>query len=381
MRFLHLSDLHLGKRLREYSLLEDQKYVLQQILESVDAYHPDCVLISGDVYDKPIPPIDAVKLFDEFIRCLAERNVYVFIIGGNHDSQERLSCYSDLLSQSKVYIASAYSGKIDPITLQDDFGAVNIYMLPFIRPIHVKSYHPDKEIASFTDAVSCVIEDMAVNQQERNVLLCHQYVTGAERSDSEDVLTVGGIDNVDGSVFAPFDYVALGHIHKPQIVGDDRIRYCGSPLKYSFSEANHTKSILMVDLDKDGKLDIQQIPLKPLRDMQQIRGTFAELTNSDFYENSTLQSDYVKIVLTDEENIVDVFDKLKVIYKNMMELQFDNSRTRYNSNVTNSDSRDKSTLELLCELFELQNNKAMDQRQINYIKQVISCLEEKDETN
>lgn len=243
MKFIHLSDLHLGKRVNGFSMLEDQRVVLAQILSIIDEESPDAVLIAGDVYDKGVPPIEAVELFDWFLVELAPRQV--FIISGNHDSPERLAFGSRLLDASGIHISPVYDGQVKPVSLTDSHGAVDIYMLPFVKPVHVRRFFP--EVESYTDAVRAAVAGMQVDTQKRNVLLTHQFVTGAETSDSEE-LSVGGTDNVDASVLEPFDYVALGHIHGPQNIGSEKIRYCGTPLKYSFSEANHKKSVTVAEL-------------------------------------------------------------------------------------------------------------------------------------
>ena len=246
MKFVHLSDLHLGKRVNEYSMLEDQEYILTKIINIIDDEKPSGVIIAGDVYDKSIPSAEAVQMFDDFLTRLAKRNLQVFVISGNHDSPERMSFGSRLMDQSGIHISQVYNGQIEPFAMEDDHGAVNVYMLPFVKPAHVKRFS-DESIESYTDALRVTIAEMNVNQSERNILITHQFVTGAMRSDSEDV-SVGGSDNVDVSVFDNFDYVALGHIHSPQNCTSERVRYCGTPLKYSFSEAKDNKSVTVVEL-------------------------------------------------------------------------------------------------------------------------------------
>ena len=241
MKFLHLSDLHLGKRVHGFSMLEDQAYILQQILGCIVSEQPDGVLICGDIYDKAVPSAEAVALCDDFFYHLAQLKVPVFAISGNHDSPERLAFGSRLMDGSGVHFSPVYDGGVQPFVLTDKWGEVGIYMLPFVKPAHVRRYFPEAEIDSYTDALSAAVVAMQVDTSRRNVLLTHQFVTGAATSDSEE-LSVGGTDNVDGSVFDPFDYVALGHIHRPQNMGSPRLRYCGSPLKYSFSEAGHQKA-------------------------------------------------------------------------------------------------------------------------------------------
>ena len=274
MKLIHLSDLHLGKRLKEYSLLEDQAYILKRILQIIDDEAPDGVMIAGDVYDKSSPSAEAVSLFDDFLSRLAKRRLKVFVISGNHDSPERIAFGGRIMGEQGVYLSPVYDGEIKPITLHDDYGPVHLYLLPFIKPQHVRRFHEDRENMSYTEALQCVIDDMQVNAAERNVLITHQFVTGAARSESEEI-SVGGSDNVDASVFAPFDYVALGHIHSPQTCGSPTIRYCGTPLKYSFSEAKDKKSVTVVELRQKGEVEVRAVELLPKRDMVELKGTFA----------------------------------------------------------------------------------------------------------
>lgn len=271
MRLIHLSDQHIGKRVNEVSMLEGQEYVLRQILQIIDTEKADAVLIAGDVYDKSIPPAEAVTLFDDFLCRLAKRDLPVFIISGNHDSPERLAFGNRLLEHSGIHISPVYSGKIEPVMLTDEYGTVNFWLLPFVKPVHVKRFYPDEGIESYTDAIRTAIQHMALDKSARNVLLTHQFVTGAATCESEEV-SVGGTDNVDAEVFEDFDYVALGHLHGPQNIGSNRIRYCGTPLKYSFSECGHHKSVTVVELGAKENLELHLCPLTPRHDMRQIRG-------------------------------------------------------------------------------------------------------------
>ncbi|MBP7349002.1 MAG: exonuclease SbcCD subunit D, partial [Butyrivibrio sp.] len=329
MKLMHLSDLHLGKRVYEFSMYEDQKYILRQILDIADKEQVQAVMICGDIYDKQIPPAESVQLFDDFLTKLSERKLSVFIISGNHDSAERLSFGARLMEQSGVCFSETFSGKIQTYELQDENGSLNLYLLPFLKPTIVRQAFPEVEIASYQDAVAYALQQIEPDQSQRNILLAHQFVTGAHRSESEEIL-VGGLDNIDASVFAAYDYVALGHIHTPQKVGRETIRYCGTPLKYSFSEAAKDKSVTIVELAEKGKVQIQEHILKPLHDLREIRGTYEELTARKNYADTDVE-DYLHITLTDEEDIMDVMDKLHTIYPNIMKLDYDNLRTR-NSN-------------------------------------------------
>lgn len=371
MKLIHLSDLHLGKRVHEFSMLEDQKYILDQIIKIIDNEKPDGVIIAGDVYDKTVPPAEAVQLFDSFLVSLSLRNLKVFVISGNHDSAERISFGSRLMDKSGIYLAPVYDGKVEPIVLSDPYGEVNIYMLPFLKPSHVKRFYEEEEITSYTDAISIAVQNMSVNETERNLLITHQFVTGASRCDSEDI-SVGGSDNVDAAAFKGFDYVALGHLHNPQNVGSNTVRYCGTPLKYSFSEADRKKAVTVVTLCEKGSIFIDTILLIPKRDLKEIRGTYTEITQRSFYEKTSYREDYVHITLTDEEDIPDAVGKLRTIYHNLMKLDYDNKRTRFHFEILGDDSVEQKTpLELFCEFYEKQNNQPMREEQQSFTSDMI----------
>lgn len=370
MKLIHLSDLHIGKRINEFSMLEDQAYILTQIINIVDKELPQVVLICGDVYDKSAPSAEAVALFDDFLVRLAKRNLKIFVISGNHDSPERIAFGARLMSVSGVYMSPVYNKDIRPVTLTDKHGKINIYMLPFIKPAHVRGAFPEEEILSYTDAVQTVVRHFNINEDNRNVLLTHQFVAGSERSDSEDI-SVGGSDNVISSVFDEFDYVALGHIHKPQYIGRETLRYCGTPLKYSFSEAGHKKTVTVVDIEEKGNITIGTVPLIPKRDMLEIKGTYMELTAKSYYENLSLE-DYYHVTLTDEEDVPDAMSKLRVIYKNIMRLDYDNKRTRSGNIISGTRQIEtKSPLTLVSEFYELQNNQSISSEQKTLISTLI----------
>ena len=369
MKILHLSDLHLGKRVNEFSMLEDQEYILQRILEIVDGQRPDAIVMAGDIYDKSVPSAEAVTLFDEFLSRLSSRNSKVFIISGNHDSPERLAFASRLIAKSGIYLSPVYRGKVEPVVLTDEYGEIAFYMLPFIKPAHVRRFFPEEEIDTYTDALRAAIAGMEIDQNRRNVLVTHQFVTGATRSESEEI-SVGGTDNVDASVFEGFDYVALGHIHGPQNIGSERIRYCGTPLKYSFSEAKHKKSVTVVILREKGSLDLSFIPLIPRRDMREIKGSYAELTAKSYYEGMN-REDYLHITLTDEEDIPEGMARLRVIYPNLMKLDYDNTRTRSSTKVESSAGAEAySPLELFGRLYELQNGSRPSEEQEAFLEKL-----------
>ena len=373
MKLIHLSDLHIGKRVNEVSMIEDQAHILNQILETIDAEQPGAVLIAGDVYDKSVPSAEAVTLFDDFLCHLAEKQQQVFIISGNHDSAERLAFGGRLMEDKGIHLSPVYDGNIAPITLTDEYGPIHFWLLPFLKPAHVKRFYPDEGIESYTDACRMAVEKMNIDTAVRNVILVHQFVTGSATCDSEEI-SVGGTDNVDAAVFADFDYVALGHIHGPQNMGSERIRYCGTPLKYSFSEAKHQKSITVVELDQKNNFNLRTIPLTPLHDLREIRGSYDEVTAKSFYKNTAVE-DYLHITLTDEEDVPEAMARLRVIYPNLMKLTYDNTRTRGNAVIDSAvDVQKKTPLQLFGELYEQQNNQPMSEIQNDFMRELIESI-------
>ena len=431
MKFIHLADLHIGKRVNAFPMLEDQRYILKQILTILREEQPDGgVILAGDIYDKAIPSAEAVELFDEFLTQLAALRLRVFIIAGNHDSPERIAFGNRLMDRSGIYLSPVYDGHVKRITCRDTASAVtlsaanavdpnagtrpvtsasvalsaanavdlnagthsvesastsaaastcppvDVYLLPFLKPANVRRFYPEETIESYTDAMRVAITHMDIDPTHRNLLVTHQFVTGASRSDSEDI-SVGGSDNVDASVFAPFDYVALGHLHGPQQMGEEGgpiIRYAGTPLKYSFSEARHHKSVTVVEIGEkkaDGVVDvcIGTRELRPLHDMREIRGSYEELTLRANYEG-TATDDYIHATLTDEIEIPDAARHLQVIYPNLMKLDYDNARTRGQGSerLELEQLEEKSPLDLFSELFEKQNHKDMTEEQARYIE-------------
>lgn len=373
MKLIHLSDLHLGKRVNEFSMLEDQEYILTKIINVIDDEKPDGVMIAGDIYDKSVPSAEAVQLFDDFLVRLSKRSLKVFVISGNHDSPERIAFGSRLMNSSGVYMSPVYDGNVEPIAMADGFGALNVFMLPFIKPANVKRYYPEEKISTYSDAMQLVIGHMKIDQANRNVLITHQFVTGALKCDSEDI-SVGGSDNVDVSVFAPFTYVALGHIHSPQNVGSETVRYCGTPLKYSFSEARQSKSVTIVELLEEGIAVIRTVPLVPKRDMVEIKGTYMEVTSRSFYSGMYTDA-YMHITLTDEEDIPDAIGKLQSIYPNIMKLDYDNRRTRSKAELIGAeDVESKAPIELFSEFYEKQNNQPLSAEQYTFVSGLIEKI-------
>lgn len=377
MKLIHLSDLHIGKKVNEFSMLEDQQYIFEKIIQIIDEQKIECVLIAGDIYDKSIPSKYAVQLFDDFLTKMAKRNIPIFIISGNHDSAERIAFGSKLMCQSKVYFSPAFEGDIKPILLRDEYGEIAVYMLPFIKPAIVKNIYEYADIESYNDAVKIAIEHMDIDKNRRNILVAHQFVTEAETSESEDI-SVGGIDNVDACVFDDFDYVALGHIHKPQHIYRDTIRYCGTPLKYSFSEAKHKKSVTIVTLKQKQNIMIDTIELIPKRDMCEIKGYYQEVTALNYYQNMNTQN-YMHIILKDEQDIADAMAKLRSIYPNIMRLDYDNKRTQNNQIIqTTQNIENKTPLQLLQQFYEIQNNDVMNKQQTMFCSKIMEEIWEEE---
>ena len=374
MKFIHLSDLHLGKRLYEFSMICDQEYILNQILKIIDENGAEGVLIAGDVYDKPVPPAEAVLLFDRFLTGLRERNLEVFVISGNHDSRERLAFGSEIMRRSGIHLSPVFSGEISPEIVEDEYGPLYVWMMPFLRPADVRHFFPEEKIESYNDAVHAVIRRMEIDTDRRNLMVAHQFVTGAFRSDSEDI-SVGGLDNVDRAAFEPFDYTALGHIHSPQQIPGVLARYCGSPLKYSFSEANQQKSVVLIDIKEKGSLYIRLIPLEPCREMRELRGSYEELTSRKNYENTDTDA-YIHITLTDDGDIHDAVGRLRTIYPNIMLLDYDNRTRSAEEAGWDSSGEEKSEIDFFAELFELQNGRAMDEEERRMIAGVFEQIKE-----
>ncbi len=374
MKFLHLADLHIGKRYNEFSLIEDQKYILDEVLKIVSDEQPDGVIIAGDVYDKSVPSAEAVELFDRFLNALSEKGAQVFVISGNHDSAERIAFGAKLMSRSGVHFSPVYAGEITPVTLHDNFGEVNIYLLPFIKPATVRRFFEGEKIESYNDALKAAVDAMKIDTRARNVLVAHQFVTGASHSGSEEFI-VGDLGNVDAEIFAPFDYTALGHVHGAQNVGSERVRYSGTPLKYSLSEAKSEKSVTIVELKAKGDIAVRTAALKPLRAVVEIRGTYEELTKKSFYEGTTLTKDLVHVVLTDEDDVPDVLAKLRLIYPYIMNVRYDNTRTQNSSQAGELEAVPaRSPMELFSALFEAQNNKPMSPEQSELVQSLIEKI-------
>ncbi len=373
MKFIHISDLHLGKRVNEFSMIEDQRYILKEILTVIKDVAPDGILIAGDVYDRTVPSEDAMKLWDEFLVSLAGKHIPVYAISGNHDSVIRFSDHGTLVETTGIHLSPEYDGNAKHYTLEDEYGKLNIYMLPFIKPAIVRALFPDEKIEDYTDACRAAVSRMNVNKEERNVLIAHQMIIGSARCESEEV-SVGGLDGVDVSAFDDFDYVALGHLHGKQSVGRETVRYCGTPLKYSFSEKDHKKSLSIVEFKEKGEINIEERELIPLHDLREIRGTYMDLMSKKNYEG-TATDDYIHAVLTDENDVMDAIAKLRVVYPNLMKLSYDNKRTQRQQTVTDAENIEKKTpLELFEEFYEKQNNQSMTDEQKKLSQELIESV-------
>jgi exonuclease SbcD len=377
MRFLHLADLHIGKRVNEFSMIEDQKYIFDKILDIIDEKKLEGVLIAGDVYDKPVPSAEAVTLLNNFLNSLSERDLKVFVISGNHDSAERIGFGSKLISFSGVYMAKPFLGTPEKHILKDEFGEIHVYMLPFIKPVMVKHIYEGVEITGYDEAIAYVMKQTEIDENKRNILIAHQFVSGGNRCDSEDI-SVGGIDEVSVDRFSKFDYVALGHLHGPQHIKSEFIRYSGTPLKYSFSEVNHKKSALIIDMKEKGNISLEKVPLIPLHDMREIRGKYQELMSKDFYKDIN-KSDYMHITLTDEDDILNALELLRTVYPNIMKLDYDNQRTQSSHEIKGAENVEgKKPIDLFGEFFELQNNQPMNAEQTKFMTEMIEEIWEED---
>ncbi|MVB09777.1 Nuclease SbcCD subunit D [Caprobacter fermentans] len=375
MKLLHLSDLHIGKRVCEFSMLDDQRFILEQIVGIAGDVKPDAVLIAGDLYDRSIPVGEAVTLLDDFLTELAGRGIPVFAISGNHDSPERLDFGSRIMREHRVTIAGTFQGTVPRADLSDSFGAVHIYLLPFLRPAAAQPFFGAEKTGSYDGAVRAAIETAALCPDKRNILVAHQFVISGSseplRCDSETV-SVGGLDSVDVSAFDGFDYVALGHLHGPQKIGRDSVRYAGSPLKYSFSEARQKKSVTVIELGEKGKLELTQIPLKPLRDMREIRGPIAELTAPETVAGANPE-DYIRAVLTDEDEIADPAGKLRAVYPNLMRIDFENRRMNAENSGTAAagDPSRRTPMQLFEEFYRDRSGSPMSEREREIIGKII----------
>ena len=371
MKFIHTADLHLGKQLGDLSLIEDQAFVLDQICQIADEEHADAVLIAGDVYQRATPQAEAMALFDSFVSKLAAAGRKVFVISGNHDSALRIAYFASLLRDAGVHVSEVFDGTLQRVTLTDRDGELDLWLMPFLRPAQVKRFLPEEKITTYQDAVAAVIRHAGVDPSRRNILLCHQFVAGSETCDSEEH-SVGGLDAIDGRLFDAFDYVAMGHIHGPQRLLRDTMRYAGSPLKYSFSEAHHKKSLAVVDMQEKGSVAVRTVPLYPLHDVRLIEGKLADIAGMPYSE------DYVWITIHDELPPPDARVTLSVTFPNMLKFSIVNSRTKYDVDVqATAAMENKSVLELFGDFYRLQNNdQPPSEQHMVFMEKLVKELEE-----
>lgn len=384
MKFLHLGDLHVGKSLSDFNLIEDQKYILEQILEVAEKQKVDAVLMAGDIYDKSIPSEEAVKLFDYFLCELTKRKLKTFIISGNHDSDERLNFGSSLFETSQLYISAKYNGELYKRELEDEYGRINVYLLPFVKASQVRHFFPEGDIDSYDKAVRVILEHADIKAEERNILVAHQFVTGmgddpvCAGSESLSVLQVGNVERIGADCFKDFDYVALGHIHSPQRVGRDEVRYAGSLLKYSLSEANNDKSVPVITLKEKGEVSIELVPLKPYRDLRHLKGRMEQLLDKKNIKN---QEDFIYATLTDEDPINDAMGIFRQYYPNMVKIDYDNSRTRAVEQVDIAQiTEDKSFSELISDFYRLMYHCEISEEEMALMEKVAGEAGVTDET-
>lgn len=370
MRFLHISDLHIGKRLKDVSLIEDQKIILKQIVDIAVDKKVDCVLVAGDAYQRATPHAEAVEVWGQFVTDISEAGIKLAVVRGNHDSEERISLYSKLLSKGDVYVTEKFDGSLQKIALADENGEINVWMLPYVKPRNVKKFHENAEISSYTDAIKTVIDSADIDTSKRNVLMCHQYINGGETSDSEE-MQIGGLDAVDGNILEGFDYVALGHLHRPQKVIRDTMRYAGSPMKYSFSEVRDNKGVLIVDMGEKGKINIEKIPLNPPHDMRDVDGTLDEILKMPYSE------DYVRIITRDEDPAPDAALKVTTVFPNRLQVIIRNSKTKETVDVIEGENADNKTiLDLFCEFYKFSNNSEPGEEHLDIMKEILEKAED-----
>ncbi|MBQ3078666.1 MAG: exonuclease SbcCD subunit D [Clostridia bacterium] len=373
MKFLHIADLHIGKTLNDVSFLPDQEHILSQIVQIAEEENTDAVLIAGDVYQRSNPSAEAMAIFDKFLTKLVQIGQKVFIISGNHDSSERISYFSSLIRTSGVYVSESFTGTLQKVRLTDEGGAIDICLLPFLRPSSARRFFPDKEISDYKDAVQAALMSTPIDPSVRNIALCHQFITGGEISDSEEI-SIGTLEQIPSSLFDSFDYTALGHLHKPQKISKDTLRYAGSPLKYSFSEIGHKKSAAIVSMPKKGETEISLRPLHPLRDMRMVKGSFSDLMNEK------PSQDYIWAVVTDEIVAPDAKLDLTAVFPNMLKFTVENSRTKADCDVDISSQglENKSVNELFIDFYRLLNGgQTPTDMHMQVLSDVLSRLEGK----
>ncbi len=385
MKIIHTGDWHLGKIVNEFSMIEDQEYILNQLITVIEKEKPDALIIAGDLYDRSIPPVEAVELLDKTLsKILLDLKTPILVIRGNHDSATRVSFAGEILTKNGLHIAGVFNKEVKQVILKDKYGPVNFYLIPYIDPRELRQILQDDQIITHDDAMKKTIDHIKqrMNEDERNVLVAHGYVTfmkdkelELEVSDSERPLSIGGTDLISGEYFDSFHYTALGHLHGAQKVGSDEIRYAGSILKYSFSETKHHKSVTLVNIDNKGKAQVELINLMPKSDMRIIKGPLNELIDPDIYRENNVQ-DYVYAILTDEGELVDPISKLRAVYPNIMGLSRENLREREESRTSAAAGyQNKSKLELFKEFYQSISNNEIADKKLEIIKEIIEDVE------
>ena len=372
MKFIHLGDLHLGKNVNGFSMIDDQRYILNQVVSIVENKKLDAVIIAGDIYDRSVPSEEAIKLYNDFLKQLVSKKVKVFAISGNHDSDIRTDFGNWMMEESGVYVRGVYDGKVDSITLEDEYGKINVYLLPYVKASHVKYFYPEEEITNYDRAFRCVLSKCDINTKERNVMVAHQFVAGKsdalEFAGSEnDALNVGTIDCIGYDVFDDFDYVALGHIHSPQKIARDTLRYAGSPLKYSLedTELRKGKKFTIVEIKEKGNITVDLIDIKPLREVRHLRGNL-----EDILKNAVDKEDYIYATLTDEDTVYEAMARLRQVYPNTMKMDYDNSTTRHIAEDSEIVTDGKSFTELMNDFFTFSRGKEPDEKEWEIIREV-----------
>ena len=386
MKVLHVSDLHIGKRVDGISMLDDQRYILRQILDIAEKRQVSVLLIAGDVYDKASPSAEAVTVFDAFLTDAVAAGLRVLAIPGNHDSAERIAYAQGLLEKQGVCLPPVYAGEVERVELEDEHGPVEFWLLPFLKPGDVRRFFPDEEIGDdYSAALRAVLGACAIDQGKRNIVLSHQLVTayGTAPDRADDEIKLGGMDNVDVSVYDAFDYVALGHVHRPQRVGRDTVRYSGSPLKYSFSEARYGKSVALIELGEKKPSDdvgecvsFELIPLVPLHDVREVRGTLADVLAMGTAHDAS--QDYLHITLSDEHPQLDAMAKIHEVFPNAMMLDYDNVTVLIDRPQTQltADPDSMDTLDLFSVFYESQVGNSLDDEQRNFAHKLIAKVED-----
>lgn len=376
MKFLHTADLHIGKRIFELSMLEDQKFILDQIYEIAVKEQVDALVIAGDVYDRAVPPAEAVSLLDEFLTRFIDTGIAVIMISGNHDSAERVSFAGRILEKRGLYIAGNYSEPLKTVTLEDEHGPVTFVLMPFVKPAVAGCTNSQQAVEHMLSNLP-----MTLDGNRRHVLVTHFFVTGEQGetpilSDSETDINVGGLDNVGAGLFQAFDYVALGHIHRPQHISGGNIYYAGAPLKYSFSEANYDKSVNLVTLGVPGEVEVQKIPLKPMREVRCIKGKLMDLLDREVWESlGEEREDYIQVTLTDKEELLDPMGSLRSVYPNVLQILLERNEGREGLEYESSlHCVKKSTVELFAEFYEMLKGEPLDEIRLAVVEEVAGCV-------